>query len=85
VKFLKNEVTADEDCVQIEEYCKPDGTWKSNFPTHTMSKCDFKGSYTPEYMKANPEKVFDANGELNEAARGDIKVDPTKKTCKTPR
>ena len=36
-------------------------------------------------MKANPEKVFDSNGELNEVAKGDIKVDPTKKTCKTPR
>jgi hypothetical protein len=85
VRFLKSEVTADEDCIHIEEYCKPDGTWKSNFPTHTMTKCDFKGSYTPEYMKANSEKVFDANGELNAAARGEIKIDPTKKTCTTPR
>jgi hypothetical protein len=84
VRFLKHEVTADDDCIHIEEYCAADGTWKTNFPTHNMLKCDFKGSFTPEYMKEHPEKVFAENGELNEVALGEIEIDPSKKTCTTP-
>lgn len=84
IRFLKNEVAADEDCIHIEEYCAADGKWRTNFPTHNMVKCDFKGSFTTEYVKENPEKVFSQDGELNEIAKGEIAIDPTKKSCTTP-
>lgn len=83
-RFLKPEVAADEDCVNIEEYCAADGTWKTNFPTHNMIKCEFKWSFTAEFIEKNPEKILNASGELTDIAKGIVAPDPSKKSCSTP-
>lgn len=83
IRFLKNEIASDEECRHIEEFCNAKWTWISNFPTHTMVKCDFKWSFTTDYMKQNPE-IFSTNGELKPEAEWKITIDSSKPSCTTP-
>lgn len=84
IRFLQSEVASDLECRFAQQYCNADGTWVWKFPTHTMKQCNFKWSVSSEFIKANPDSVFDANNKINPVVVGAVSIDTSKAGCVLP-